>query len=115
VKIFIYGTLKRGQCRAHVLKDQRFLGPAATKLVYRLYNVGEFPALVEDEDGVSIEGELWEVDMPCLKVLDSIEGVPTLYERKAVALNDPALNDAQTYIYRQSVEGLTDCGRRWDK
>ena len=113
-KIFIYGTLKRGQCRAHVLDGQRFLRTAVTVPAYRMYDTGSYPAMVEDDNGVAIEGELWEVDEHCLQQLDSIEGTPHLYQRRTVVLSDPEIDDAQTYIYCQSVTGLVDCGSRWD-
>ena len=51
VRVFLYGTLKRGGCRSHVLKDQRFLGEAMTVPKYRMYDTGSYPALVEDEGG----------------------------------------------------------------
>ena len=77
-----------------------------------MYNTGSYPALVEDEDGCEVEGEVWEVDNECLRVLDAIEAVPDLYERKPVSLTDPGMGGVETYIYRQSVDGLPDCGGR---
>ena len=112
-KIFVYGTLKRGQCRAHVLTGQRFVRTVATAATYRMYDTGSYPALVEADDGIAIEGELWEVDQRCLQQLDSIEGTPDLYQRRPVVFSDPSIDDAQTYIYCQSVTGLVDCGSRW--
>ena len=113
-RIFVYGTLKRGGCRSHVLQGQRLLGPARTTAKYRVYDTGSYPALVKaDDDGIEIEGELWEVDEACLEVLDSIEGIPTLYDRQPVELQYPAADDNQTYIYCQSVSDMPDCGSRW--
>jgi lysophospholipase L1-like esterase len=63
-----------------------------------MYNTGSYPALVEDEGGIEIEGELWEVDDACLKMLDAIEGVPTLYERRPVVMQNPALDGVETYV-----------------
>ena len=112
-RIFVYGTLKRGCCRSQVLKNQRFLGPARTAAKYRMYDTGSYPALIEAEDGIEIEGELWEVDEACLRVLDAIEDVPTLYIRQPVDLQSPEAGDSQTYIYRQNVSGMPACGSRW--
>jgi gamma-glutamylcyclotransferase (GGCT)/AIG2-like uncharacterized protein YtfP len=114
VRIFVYGTLKRGGCRSHVLRDQRFLGEATTVATYRMYDTGSYPALVEDEDGRQVEGEVWEVDDDCLRVLDAIECVPDLYGRKPVALADSSTDGVETYIYRKSVDGMPDCGGRWE-
>lgn len=115
VRIFVYGTLKQGGCRSLVLKGQRFLGDARTIVEYRLYNTGSYPALVEDKDGVQVEGEVWDVDHDCLQTLDNIECVPDLYERKPVALTDTRMNGVETYIYQQSVDGMPDCGGCWDE
>ncbi len=113
VRIFVYGTLKRGGCRSHVLKGQRFLGEAKTVATYRIYNTGSYPALVEKEDGLQVEGEVWEIDDHCLRSLDAIEAVPHLYERKPVTLTDRSMEGVETYIYRQNVDGMPDCGGRW--
>jgi gamma-glutamylcyclotransferase (GGCT)/AIG2-like uncharacterized protein YtfP/lysophospholipase L1-like esterase len=114
VRIFVYGTLKQGGCRSHVLKGQRFLAAAKTVANYRMYNTGSYPALVEEERGVPVEGEVWEIDSDCLRLLDAIECVPELYQRKPVALMDPSTDDVQTYVYQKSVVGMPDCGCRWD-
>lgn len=112
-RIFVYGTLKRGCCRADVLRDQRFVGQARTAARYRLYETGTYPAMVEDEAGLAVEGEIWEVDERCLALLDRIEGVPALYQRKPVAIDDPPGIEADSYVYQESVAGLADCGCCW--
>jgi len=114
-KIFVYGTLKRGYSRSSALQGEIFLGSAVTKPLYRMYDCGDYPGLVEAPDGLCIEGELWEVSDECLKRLDEIEGVAIhLYERKPVILQQPHEREfAETYFYQQDVTGLTDCGTRW--
>ena len=114
VKIFLYGTLKRGGCRSHVMRGQRFIGDARTVARYRMYNTGSYPALVEDDDGLEVEGEVWEVDGDCLRILDAIEAVPDLYERRPVSLSTPSMDGVETYIYQRSLESLPDCGGRWE-
>jgi gamma-glutamylcyclotransferase (GGCT)/AIG2-like uncharacterized protein YtfP/lysophospholipase L1-like esterase len=115
MKLFVYGTLKRGECRSHVLRSQTFLGEVLTAARYRLFDTGSYPALVEDADGLAIEGELWEVDESCLKMLDAIEGVPDLYRRQSMTLDKHcAVGEVQTYIYQRSTVGMRDCGTRWD-
>ena len=114
--VFVYGTLKRGQIRAHVLRRQQFRGKATTGPGYCLYDCGDYPALVIEFDAVGgIRGEVWGVDDACLAELDRIEGVHAgLYERQSIVLDAPfAGDDAVTYIYRRDVSGLADCGRVW--
>ena len=64
--LFVYGTLKRGQPRHRYLAGQTFVASAVTRPIYRLFNVGDYPALVRHSEGRSIEGELWRVDEGCL-------------------------------------------------
>ena len=60
VLLFVYGTLKRGHCRARMLDGQRFIGGVQTKPIYRLVNCGKYPGLIRADtaDGRAIEGEL---------------------------------------------------------
>jgi len=98
-RLFVYGTLKRGDCRHHAIADQQFLGSATTESAYRLY-----------ENGVAVGGELYQVDDACLETLDVIEGVAqSLYARKPVELLPP-WHDQQaiTYLYQQSIVGQTE-------
>lgn len=115
--LFIYGTLKRGDVRASLLDRQTFLGKAATAPYYRLFNTGDYPALVEapplDLPGVSISGELWQVDQTCLNRLDEEEAVDEgLYERRPIELAEKQTN-VQAYFYLPSVEHMADCGSCW--
>jgi gamma-glutamylcyclotransferase (GGCT)/AIG2-like uncharacterized protein YtfP len=113
--LFVYGTLKRGQPRHRFLTGQTFVAAAATRPLYRMFNVGEYPVLVRHHEGRSIEGELWDVDEACLRTLDGVEGCDLgLYARVSVELLPP-LDElhAETYLYQLPIEGLADCGTRW--
>ena len=114
-QVFVYGTLKRGFNLAWALDGQKFIGRAVTKSLYRMFNCGSYPALVSDDDGLEIIGELWEVDLHGLTLLDEVEGVSTgLYERGRIELKEPSgCADAEAYYYRQSVDGLADVGCEW--
>jgi len=115
-KLFVYGTLKRGFSRAAAMAGQRLLGEARTEPLYRIYDCGSYPGLVESRaDGVAIEGEVWAVDAERLAKLDDVEGVASnLYRRGQVRLQAPFADSAvQTYFYQRSVSGLRDCGTRW--
>ena len=115
MKLFIYGTLKRGHSRAGAMEGQRFLGDARTASKYRMFDSGEYPGLVEADDGVSIKGELWEVDQACLDVLDELEGTSiNLFRRATVELQPPHENDQTlAYFYRGNTSRLTDYGTCW--
>lgn len=116
-RLFIYGTLKRGDCRAPLLANAAFLGQAVTTQRYKLYTHGPYPALVEasaiGQPGLAIHGELYDVDDAILARLDEEEGVDEgLYERRAIALHDREVG-VQAYFYLHSVAGFTDCGESW--
>lgn len=115
ILIFVYGTLKRDGSRSAALRDQQFIAEVQTLPRYRLYDCGSYPGLVEADDGLSIHGELWSVNPECVVRLDRIEAVEEgLYERRAVRLLNPHDEaDVQTYFYRQSIDGLPNCGERW--
>ena len=113
--LFVYGTLMRGECRSRHLAGATFVGEARTAAGYRLYDVGEYPALVTAGFGGSILGELWQVTDERMLALDEIEGVNEgLYRRQTIRL-EPPHHDlcVTTYIYLPSVSGLLDISPCW--
>lgn len=115
-RIFVYGTLKRGESNHGWLMGQRFAGLAMTRPVYRMYDAGGYPGLVKDvENGVSIQGEVWEVDAECLARLDELEDVAGgEYVREAVELVAPFdAGDVQAYRWQRPIQGLRDVGACW--
>lgn len=119
MKLFVYGTLKRGFSRNAHLRAQQFMGEARTTAIYRLVDCGSYPGLVPASpalvDGRSIEGEVWQVDADCLAKLDKVEAVDEgLYRRERVELEAPFdATTVETYFYNRSISGLRDCGTRW--
>src|SRR5262245_31024731 len=110
--LFIYGTLKRGMNNHSLLAGQTFLQTAKTKPLYRLLDLGPYPGLIAtDKHGLAISGELWDVDQSSLQRLDSFEGVPTLFERRAVQI-DSFSAEVQSYYYVGKYKGC-DCGSSW--
>lgn len=87
--VFIYGTLKQGQCRGLSMRGARYLGVALTLPKFAMYNVGQYPALVEDDLSTDrrVCGEIYECDEEHLADLDRIEGCPHLYRRGTVEID----------------------------
>lgn len=115
MRLFTYGTLKRGHRLSCHLAGQTYLGDARTLPEFRLHNCGWYPALVESSDGRAIRGELWDVDETTMNRLDEVEDVGSgLYERRLIQLLPP-FDDlpAIAYVYLQDVTGLPDCGDEW--
>lgn len=113
VRLFVYGTLKRGGRNHGLLRGQTFLCQAITQPQYRLYDTGAYPCLVrEPARGLRICGELWEVSEAAMPALDELEGVPDLFGREAIDLIGVA-GPVQAYVYRRGVDQWTDCGDTW--
>jgi gamma-glutamylcyclotransferase (GGCT)/AIG2-like uncharacterized protein YtfP len=98
--VFIYGTLKSGQCRSGSMSMARYLGIALTTPNFAMYNVGSYPALIFDDlaSDHRVCGELYECDEELMKDLDRIEGVPHLYKRDTVELDTIDLVQLPTTI-----------------
>ena len=79
--IFVYGTLKKGGCNHHFLKDSEFVKNDVLKdhsiYVPDLFN---FPLLLEDEGG-KVHGEIYKIDDNTLANLDMLESEGSLYNR----------------------------------
>lgn len=86
-KVFIYGTLKKGQYfHDQYLGGEKstYLGQALISSDYSLY-VDTLPSLVREKCELGmVKGELYEVDSDVLKSLDDLEGHPRIYRREVV-------------------------------
>ena len=124
--VFVYGTLKRGHQRNHLFANQTFVGPATTAANYRMYDLGDYPGLIELGPGAGdrIQGEIYQVDPNCLRQLDKIEAVDQgLYERRKVSLalplemleppSKPIDGSVVAYFYLGGIDGYTDYRTCW--
>ncbi len=114
-QIFVYGTLKRGLNNSFYLSGQRFIAEAKTQPVYRMVDCGGYPGMyLVKENGVSVEGEIWEVDEKCLAQLDLLEDViGGEYERVVIALASHGEAEVQGYLYLRETSLLPDVGSNW--
>lgn len=114
-RVFVYGTLKRGRANHHWLAGQRFIAEARTQPLYRLHDMGGYPGMIRAEKGLSIAGEIWEVDEAGLARLDELEDVAGgEYERVLIELEGEfAGQGVEGYIYLLSVEGSPEMGTCW--
>lgn len=91
LRVFVYGTLKRGHYNHRLLEESEFLGKSVIKGT--MYNLGSFPAL-SLHGNTDIRGEVFAVDEPTMKRLDRLEGYPDFYDRQKV---ETSLGDAWVY------------------
>lgn len=87
--VFVYGSLLSGLHNNDHLKGQLRVGEAQTNEKFIMLSFGAYPGLIdpiETEEGTSIVGELWSVDEDGLKLLDHLECIPDLYDRRQIGL-----------------------------
>ena len=113
--VFVYGSLKRGFALHALLQGQLYLGNTVTEPLYRLFDLGSYPGLVEWPDGLAIRGEVYQVDLECLLRLDEAEGVADrLYVRRKTLLQSKFQGrDVEAWFWLRAVQGLRDCGSVW--
>lgn len=83
---FIYGSLKRGMHNNQILESlkARYLRTTQTQRVFKLVSFRSFPGLVP---GIrAIRGELWDVPVEGIDILDSLEEVDYMYNRTTTRL-----------------------------
>jgi gamma-glutamylcyclotransferase (GGCT)/AIG2-like uncharacterized protein YtfP len=96
-RVFVYGTLRAGECHHRLLRGAKFVGHARTAPRFRMVDLGSFPAIVAD-GSTPIEGELYDVDRARLARLDRLEGHPRFYTRTPISLEDGS--EALAYLLR---------------
>ncbi|HYN79683.1 MAG TPA: gamma-glutamylcyclotransferase family protein [Lamprocystis sp. (in: g-proteobacteria)] len=95
-RVFVYGTLLRGEVNHHLLAGARFLGPHRTDPCFCLLRVGAYPGVVR-AGGDAIRGEVFQVDTAGLRRLDRLEEYPRLYDRQLILT---PYGRAWIYLYR---------------
>ncbi|WED22127.1 gamma-glutamylcyclotransferase [Vibrio sp. JC009] len=96
--VFVYGTLRKGECNHHLLESSEYLGMYETEPDYQLFDLGEYPGLSDGKS--SVTGEVYHIDEATLAKLDLLEDVPVEYRRESI--NTP-FGSAWIYIYQDVV------------
>jgi gamma-glutamylcyclotransferase (GGCT)/AIG2-like uncharacterized protein YtfP len=92
VRLFVYGSLRRGQQHHAELHGADFLGASVTRASYRIVELEGYPCLVAGKS--SVAGELYSVPPELLARLDAFEGQN--YRRGLVELADGSR--AEVYV-----------------
>jgi gamma-glutamylcyclotransferase (GGCT)/AIG2-like uncharacterized protein YtfP len=101
-RIFVYGTLLRGEANHALLAAACFEKAARTSAGYALADLGAYPGLIRADAG-HVAGEVYAVDAATLAALDRLEDVPRRYVREVISLADG--DAAEAYRYVQDVSG----------
>jgi gamma-glutamylaminecyclotransferase len=103
IRLFVYGSLLRGERDHGLLEQAEFVGAARTAPSYTLVDLGPYPALVEN-GRVSVAGELYLIDRKQRFSIDVKKECPVLFQRIEVRLDDGT--SAETYAMRdEQVRG----------
>lgn len=88
MKIFVYGTLLRGESNHRLLEHSTFVREARTGPGFQMHSLGGFPGATYVTLGFArVVGEVYDVDIATLARIDGLEGHPNFYERKLVTLD----------------------------
>ncbi len=113
MRLFVYGTLKRGYGLHRVIQDCRFLGTANTVKPHALLDAG-FPVMTPlEKPAWLVRGEVYEVTDPALiKRLDQIEAA---YNRKKIQVrfDDGAEMRVHAYIGKPSWWNGREIATHW--
>jgi gamma-glutamylcyclotransferase (GGCT)/AIG2-like uncharacterized protein YtfP len=105
MRVFVYGTLKRGSGNQHNLGDSTFIGAGQTVAHCRLFDAG-FPVLRRRDKRqpcAPVRGEVYECDDLVIQNLDRLESEGRMYHRrmKRIRLDDEnggATIEAAVYV-----------------
>ena len=108
--VFVYGTLRKGHCNHHLLKDSHCYGVGCSEAWYAMYLKNGYPYVTSTESRYPIVGELYSVHDETLVTLDKFEGHPRYYERREV----PVIIGEKRYVawmyFRDPPGVLMQCG-----
>jgi gamma-glutamylcyclotransferase (GGCT)/AIG2-like uncharacterized protein YtfP len=93
LELFDYGSLLAGERDHDLLAGAEFLGPARTKPLYTLVDLGPYPALFAGGN-VSVLGELYRIDKKRRFQIDVRKECPVMFQRIKVELEDGRLVEA---------------------
>jgi gamma-glutamylcyclotransferase (GGCT)/AIG2-like uncharacterized protein YtfP len=97
MKLFVYGTLKKGYQNSYYLKDAKFLGEFTTDPIFSMYSFGAYPG-VSENGNTAIIGEIYEVDKKQLASIDCLEWYPHYYQRVKI---ETSFGEVWMYVVNQ--------------
>jgi gamma-glutamylaminecyclotransferase len=99
--VFVYGTLKKNGGNNYLLKDNKYVGRAWTRLKCFVMMDGSAPAVLTDttDEKKAIQGEIYSVPVSKLKDLDRFESNGLLYKRRRVILDTEQGDEIKAWMY----------------
>ena len=99
MKIFVYGTLRKGLGNHDYLKGAKFIQKAVLKdhIIY----VSGLPFLTFSQ-GKECVGEIYEVSSEQLSLIDSLEGHPNWYKRSDISSHLDIEDRVEAYLMEKN-------------
>jgi gamma-glutamylcyclotransferase (GGCT)/AIG2-like uncharacterized protein YtfP len=107
MKVFVYGTLKRGYGNNRACLDgARFIGEATSASPFGMRAAG-FPVIWPDRFGHPVRGEVFEIGDEHRQACDQLEGHPNFYRRmrRRFVLDGGKKITAWVYIFQGPRNG----------
>ena len=98
-RVFVYGSLSRGQVNHRLLARGRYLGMEKTASGYTMLDLGPYPGVVAAGRG-RVLGEVYAIDAAAFAQLDRLEGYPVEYDRCLIPTSWGA---SWIYLYRHAT------------
>lgn len=99
MRMFVYGSLKRGHHNHEFLTGSRFVADGTTQPSYDMLDFGHYPAVVPN-GAYSIRGEVFLVTGTVLGMVDALEGHPMFFRRIEVPVRtDQGVVPAWMYLF----------------
>lgn len=100
-RLFVYGTLVKGQRAHNLLENSKYLGKATLK-GYRKMDLIYYPGIVKEKNSI-VEGEVYEVDEHTKQRVDLYESEGYLFKCIDAEINlnnNPVKAKVYEYIVR---------------
>ena len=83
-RVFVYGTLRKGEENHGLLARARMLGTTKADDGYTMIDLGDYPAVISNGKN-AVFGEVYEISEDMLKGVDELEECPDYYRRMLIA------------------------------